>query len=255
VLDIENGVPTSEAMHKAYRRVAKAWHPDRFAHDVAKRLEAEEHFKLIQIAYRELTDHNPNGWMPGQSAQGPATAGAASMGAYDTLWKSDYNPAKAAGQPSPQETVPQVASEKKASPSEFFAGVPGCYPIMDLPPQAANLAQRYLEVTDFAYVVIDLSGHGRFDQFMMVTTYGLLVRNREQNVALLRYDQLGEPRIGGKNRLPWWRRMMADLSEDFVWTLEIYKTDGTLFYILDEDSNDDVKRAVYRFLHDRKKAA
>ena len=46
---------------KAYRSAAKLWHPDRF--ETTPRpsaLEAEEHFKLIQVAYRELSEHYEN---------------------------------------------------------------------------------------------------------------------------------------------------------------------------------------------------
>ena len=49
--------PSKVAIRKAYKVAAKRWHPDRFGHNEVQRLEAEEHFKLIQVAYRELSEH------------------------------------------------------------------------------------------------------------------------------------------------------------------------------------------------------
>src|SRR5271163_2225141 len=48
-----------KTIHRAYRSAAKLWHPDRFAGDQSKIHEAEEQFKRLQAAYRELTEHNP----------------------------------------------------------------------------------------------------------------------------------------------------------------------------------------------------
>ncbi len=52
--------PSKTAVRKAYRAAAKVWHPDRFESNPVKRLEAEEHFKQIQVAYRELWEHCEN---------------------------------------------------------------------------------------------------------------------------------------------------------------------------------------------------
>jgi len=43
----------------AYRAAAKRWHPDRFESDPARRTEAEERFKRVQVAFRELAEHSP----------------------------------------------------------------------------------------------------------------------------------------------------------------------------------------------------
>ena len=58
--------PRSRApLRKAFRAAAKLWHPDRFERDPVLRLEAEERFKQIQVAYRELTEHyeDPVQWL------------------------------------------------------------------------------------------------------------------------------------------------------------------------------------------------
>jgi hypothetical protein len=42
----------------SYRDFVKVWHPDRFEGQKELRNEAEEHFKQVQIAYRELGEHS-----------------------------------------------------------------------------------------------------------------------------------------------------------------------------------------------------
>lgn len=50
-------IPAKAVIRRAYRAAAKLWHPDRFEKTPAKRAEAEERFKRIQVAYRELWEH------------------------------------------------------------------------------------------------------------------------------------------------------------------------------------------------------
>lgn len=44
---------------QAYRQLAKTWHPDRFAHNLLLRQEAEEKIKQINEAYQRLKDYDP----------------------------------------------------------------------------------------------------------------------------------------------------------------------------------------------------
>src|SRR3954447_23140214 len=60
VLGVADPPRTKAAIHKPYRTAAKLWHPDRYENNQRKRLEAEEQFKRIQIAYRELCEHFDN---------------------------------------------------------------------------------------------------------------------------------------------------------------------------------------------------
>ena len=60
VLGIADPPRSKTAIHKAYRTAAKLWHPDRYENNQRKRLEAEEQFKRIQVAYRELCEHFDN---------------------------------------------------------------------------------------------------------------------------------------------------------------------------------------------------
>src|SRR5580692_4004914 len=56
-LGLANEPQSKTAIHKAYRTAAKLWHPDRHESDPRRKPEAEERFKKVQIAYRELTEH------------------------------------------------------------------------------------------------------------------------------------------------------------------------------------------------------
>ena len=57
-LALDERGPSKAAIRKAYKIAAKRWHPDRFENNKVQRLEAEEHFKQVQIAYRELGEHS-----------------------------------------------------------------------------------------------------------------------------------------------------------------------------------------------------
>ncbi|SMC22429.1 DnaJ domain-containing protein [Desulfacinum hydrothermale DSM 13146] len=57
LLGLKPGAP-QEAVKRAYRELAKQWHPDRFAQDTPMaRAEAEERFKRLQEAYRRVLEH------------------------------------------------------------------------------------------------------------------------------------------------------------------------------------------------------
>jgi hypothetical protein len=54
--------PSSPAeISQAYKDMAKVWHPDRFESDGRLRQKAEENFKNVQQAFRELKEHGDNG--------------------------------------------------------------------------------------------------------------------------------------------------------------------------------------------------
>lgn len=46
-----------EEVKRAYRTLAKSWHPDRFTHDPALKQQAEEKLKAINHAYHFLRDN------------------------------------------------------------------------------------------------------------------------------------------------------------------------------------------------------
>src|ERR1017187_3524750 len=57
-LGIAYGIPSESEVEEAYHESVKQWHPDLYENYASLRADAEEHFKQIQIAFRELKEHN-----------------------------------------------------------------------------------------------------------------------------------------------------------------------------------------------------
>ena len=57
-LGIAFGMPSESEIEEAYQEAVKQWHPDLYENYASLRADAEEHFKQIQVAYRELKEHN-----------------------------------------------------------------------------------------------------------------------------------------------------------------------------------------------------
>ena len=66
LFDLKPGA-SSQDLKKAYKRLAKQWHPDRFANDPTVSEVAEEKIKVINIAYEELKSHLETGCSPSSS--------------------------------------------------------------------------------------------------------------------------------------------------------------------------------------------
>ncbi|HVZ82073.1 MAG TPA: J domain-containing protein [Terracidiphilus sp.] len=228
VLGIERGETSREAMHKAYRQAAKAWHPDRFAHDAGKRIEAEERFKLIQVAFRELIEHNPEGFAA-----------------------TEEEIAYVEPTPAPAQPVPPGASLT-------FGGARGCYAGTRIPPHASELIRYSIGTQDSPIALIDLQGGlGKsVSQFLVLNTHGLLLRDALQIVSLLSYADVGELRLVDQRtdgRTPWWRKMMFKIAGSGpAMALEIWRRNGELYCTLENPLEDGVKALVQRFLEERK---
>ena len=227
LLGLGSGATTRAAMHKAYRRAAKAWHPDRFPTEAA-RLEAEERFKLIQIAFRELVAHNPDGWS--ETAISAAN-----------------------------EAEPAPPRNRVVEPDLSFNGAPGCYVGEKIPVQAAGMIYDLIGSQGSAMALVDLSGRRarEFSQFLIVTTHGLMVRDALQIVSLVSYADVGEIRIIDRRcdaSTGWWQKMLWKLADAGpMFALEILRRDGTLFCAIDNPIEDRVKTALYRFLQEKKR--
>lgn len=219
-LGFRAGSASQAEIRKAYRRAAKAWHPDRFANDAVKRQEAEERFKQIQEAFRELIEHNPHGWA------------------------------------APVETIATAPEPMRAAPRILFDGSYGCYSMPDVPPIAEQIIARNLGQFDSALAIIDLSGMGNFSEFLLLATHGVMMRDRLHIVSLVSYADVREVRIIDRNLRPesgWWSRLAAKITNTGPrYALEIVKKDGTVFCSLSKEMNDGVKTVVYRFLQQQK---
>jgi hypothetical protein len=224
-LGFRAGSASEAEIRKAYRRAAKAWHPDRFARDAVKRQEAEERFKQIQEAFRELIEHNPHGWA------------------------------------APVETIASAPSPIRKAPRILFDGSYGCYSMPDVPPVAERIIERTLGRLDSALAILDLSGKDlsgqrNFSEFMLLTTHGVMLRSELHIVSLVSYADVREVRIIDRNLQPrsgWWQKLVAKMTNAGPkYALEIVKNDGTVFCSLDKQMNDGVKTVVYRFLLQQK---
>jgi hypothetical protein len=222
-LGLGRGAVTRTAMHKAYRKAAKAWHPDRFAHDAARRHDAEERFKQIQIAFRELTEHNPDGWE----------------------------------EPAP--TAEQLPSRARPTGVALsFGGAPGCYVGPQIPARMTDLIFSLLGAYDSALALIDLGGRRAEgpSEFLILATHGLLQRDALQIISLLSYADVGEVRLADRRsdgRAGWFQKLVWKLADAGpVYALEIYRRDGTLFCAIERAIEDRAKATLYRFLQDRR---
>jgi hypothetical protein len=224
--------PTKAAIRKAFRSEAKLWHPDRFENDRAKRSEAEEHFKQIQVAYRELWEHC-------ESPIKVATSATASTPEQ------------------PAETASTAKPREDDSPALFFGGAPKCFIPPHFPPIAAEIVlERRMEATERPHAIIDLSRAANFDQYIFLTNYRLFVRNAFKIVAVLWYSDLGDVRFVDLRRhgKPGLWRMFVDeiLALDPKYALEIYRRNGDLLHSIADEADDSVKKVLYNFLLQKK---
>jgi len=238
VLGLTHRGPSKSAIRKAYKTAARRWHPDQFEKNPTERHEAEERFKLIQVAYRELSEHceNPE-QLPLEDLPPSAVAGT-----YGAGEESQAETSSAAG-------GPQI-------PSLFFGNLPGCYttPHFNAAANRIILAMR-MEPTEKPLAFIDLSHGVRQDgnpsQYVLLTSYRIIARNALNIVAFLWFTDLGE--IGfidrmthGKPRL--WQTMVEKLGLGPKYSLAIHRHDGSLFHALEGEADDRVKKVIYNFL-------
>ena len=213
--------PSKASIRKAYKASAKLWHPDRFENNPAKRLQAEEQFKLIQIAYRELAEH---------------------------CEKPEKEPPVAPRSASP--------TSRPAPPPIFFGDAPGCFVFPHLPDRIVNLFAVYLQDTECAVAYVDLSMIGIRreigSQYILLTDRRIIVRDAMGVVSLLWYSDLGEIRLLDRHefRKPsiWERIVEKAWGIKHGYVLEINRQNGTHFISILGQAHDNVKKVVYNFL-------
>jgi len=223
-LDLPQAPPSKAAIHKAYRKAAKQWHPDRFERDPVLQLEAEEHFKQVQIAYRELTGHHDH----------------------------------------PAELPPATIFARPAPPPPFsFGNAPGCFTGPHFPAHVERVIANHLGSGHKALAIVDLSGPGphagSFSQFLLLDNHAVIVRNNLNIVSLLWYSDLGDIRLMDRRRngkLNFWQRLADKITGPRPnYTLQIYRRNGALFHSVFAEADDSVKKVIYNFLLRRKFAA
>lgn len=221
------------ALRKAFRAEAKRWHPDRFENDKARRFEAEEHFKLVQVAYREL-------------------------------WEHLDNPVAAQAEPAPEaaeEPIPEPPRPHQPEiPPIFFGGAPGCYTWPHFPHAVAEIIAGHLQETERAVAFVDLSRHAKGskppESYLLLTTYRMFLRDHLFIVSLLWYTDLGDVRLvdlqkDGKRTL--WQRIVEAFSGiQQGYALEVYRHNGALFCTLQGEPDDSTKKVLYNFLRQSK---
>lgn len=220
--------PSKAAIRKAFRGAAKQWHPDRFENHPAKRLEAEEHFKQLQIAYRELWEH------------------------YEAPKRE---PEKSAGSKVPGATAPNK-HEPQAPPSIFFGNTPGCYVAPNFPWSVWSVIARYLQDNERALAFVDLSASmawkGNRSQYIFLTSYRIFVRDALNVISLLWYTDLGDVLFVSQKRhgkAGVWQRLVNYLwGRKEKYSLVIKRHNGAHFFSIDDQTDDRVKRVIYNFL-------
>jgi hypothetical protein len=236
VLGIAQAGPSKAAIRKAYKTAAKRWHPDQFESTPSKRVEAEEHFKLIQVAYRELSEHY----------ESPLRLPVEDIPAGD-------DPAAPYESSSFAETPAPVADE---TPAIFFGNLSGCFtaPTFSAAANRIILASR-MEPTEKPLAFIDLSHGIKHDgnpaQYILLTSYRIFVRNALNIVAFLWFTDLGT--IGfidrlthGKPRL--WQSIVESMGIAPKYSLVISRHNGSHFHTIASEADDRIKKVIYNFL-------
>jgi hypothetical protein len=242
-LALDERGPSKAAIRKAYKTAAKRWHPDRFENNKVRRLEAEEHFKLIQVAYRELSEHfeTPQE-LPVEDIPVSADADSADGDTFARRHDSgDFRDT-----PAPVQDTPAI----------FFGNLPGCFTAPNFS-AAANriILDARMEPTEKPLAFIDLSHGMKHDgnpsQYVLLTNYRIVVRNALNIVAFLWFTDLGpvgfiDRLTHGKHRL--WKSMVEAIGLDPKYSLVIDRHNGSHFHTIASEADDRVKKVIYNFL-------
>lgn len=220
-LGIAYGIPEESAILEAYQASVKQWHPDLYENYASLRADAEEHFKQIQVAFRELKEHN------------------------------------AVVEESPEESAAVKPGDAPASsPSLSFGDAPGCLVASEFTPEVEEIIARNLGKSDTALAIVDLGGPrsraAAYSQFFLLAARGMMVRDARNMVSLLWYKDLGEVSLANerKNGIFGLSQIFHDKSSggQHNCLLDICRDNGTLFFSIADQVDDRVKNVIYNFL-------
>jgi hypothetical protein len=230
-LGIAYGIPSEVEIEEAYREGIKQWHPDLYENYASLRADAEEHFKQIQIAYRELKGHNA------VAAESPAE-----------IVQAESIPAESI----PTESIFEIPEDR---PSISFGGAPGCLVAQQFTTEIEEIIAGHLGKIDTALAIVDLDGAGyyaNYSHFFLLAARGIMVRDARNIVSLLWYKDLGEVNLidKRKNRILGLSQIL--LGSQHNYSLQIYRSNGTHFFSITNQVDDNVKIVIYNFLLQQK---
>lgn len=217
-LGLAQAPSSKSAIHKAYRAAAKLWHPDRFENNQRKQVEAEERFKRIQIAYRELCDH----------------------------WE---NPVR---RPRDTEFVTPVRTQR--IPAIFFGDAPGCYAAPHFPADAQLwIDATGLNSTETPVGFVDMfPGRGNISRYILLTNHKMYIRDATDILSVIWHADLGEVELidsQAKGAAGPWQKLAEKLAgRTQRYSLRIKRLNGKLFRELKDQPDDRVKKVIYNFL-------
>lgn len=218
-LGAEQSLATKAAIHKAYRAAAKLWHPDRFEDNQRKRLEAEERFKRIQIAYRELCEHHEHPIRAPREAEFVA--------------------------PVQRRRVPTIA---------FGNDAPGCFAAPHFPDEVQRWIEgTRLDSTEKPVGFIDLfQGRSRITRYILLTDHKMYIRDATDILYVIWYSDIGEVTLIDRHaeKQPGAFQKLTDAiaGRTHRYSLRITHANGKIFRDLDEQPDDRIKKVIYNFL-------
>lgn len=239
-LGIAYGIPTEAEVEEAYREGVKQWHPDLYENYASLRADAEEHFKLIQVAYRELKAHSG-----GAVEEAPAVN------------VSSYSNPKASSPASnnPVDSFYTPSRSVEEAPALSFNGAPGCLVSAQFTEELKEMVDEHLGKLGSALAIVDLSGSRMRSvpsHFFLLAASGIMMRDARNLVSLLWYRDMGEVSLGEKAKQGLWQKLGGNSGGRSESTLQIHRDNGTLFASIGPQVDDSAKRAIYNFLLSKK---
>jgi hypothetical protein len=219
-LGAAHSLATKAAIHKAYRAAAKLWHPDRFENNQVRRLEAEERFKRIQIAYTELCEHHEH-------------------------------PVRIA-----RESEFATPVQRRRIPTIFFGDtVPGCFAAPHFPAEV----QKWIEATRLDNTEKAVGFVGLFQgglRYILLTDHKMYIREATDILHVIWYSDIGEitlTDLRAENDLKAWQKLAEAISRRTRhFSLRVAQLNGTPFCELVEQPDDRIKKVIYNFLRQMK---
>jgi hypothetical protein len=234
-LGIAYGIPSEVEIEEAYREGVKQWHPDLYENYANLRAEAEEHFKQIQIAYRELKEHNAVATeSPAESLPVVSTPAASTP--------VDRNPVGSFF------TQPRSVQE---APALSFGGAPGCLVASQFTTEIDEIVARHLGKVDTPLAIVDLDGarsYASYSHFILLAARGIMVRDARDIVSLIWYKDLGEVNLidKSKSRIFGFSQILTGSQHNY--SLQINRSDGAHFFSITNQVDDNIKIIIYNFL-------